>query len=256
MAKETYESLIRWNSRDSSRLQNAIDHFNRELQKVENKENLPQRAKYDDLRDRIISRRELESTINSLNSANVTNLTSQEELASGEKISSWEYDDTIRRKNLAGENLLNELDEINRKRAESGNNLKMGEERVSEIQSTLAVLDNSLDDLESFKKTRNKLKIYGREDIDLYRKKLFMDNFKTAVQGLQNFEHYDLLKKRMNELKNPAKFYEVMKKSDILMDIFLWYKNPDGALIYGGFEDNEEAFDTALEEDLGIEIQD
>lgn len=254
MAKETYESMIRWNAHDSSRLQSAIDHFNRELQKVENKENLPQRAKYDDFRDRIISRRELESTIKSLNSANVMNLSSTEELGSGERVSTWEYQDTIRRKNLAGINLLNELDELNRKRAESGNNLKMGEERISEIQSTLSLLDESLEDLESFKKSSRKLKIYGREDIELYKKKIFMDNFKTAVQGLQNFEHYKELKEKMNELKNPAKFYEVMKKSDILMDIFLWYKDPDGALIYGAFESNEEAFDTALEEDLGIQI--
>lgn len=253
MARESYDSLIRWNKQDSIKLQKAINHFNSELQKVENKENLPPRAKYDDLRDRIISRRELESTIKSLNNANAMNLSSTEELASGERVSTWEYDDTIRRKNIAGENLLNELDSINRHRAESGNRY-MGEERVSEIQETLALLDSSLDDLNAFKGSRNRLKVYGRESLNLYRSKVFMDNFKTAVQGLQNFEHYDLLKQRMNELRNPEKFYEIMKKSDILMDIFLWYKNPDGALIYSGFEDNEEAFDYALQEDLGIEI--
>ena len=250
---KTYESLIRWNTKDSIRLQKAINHFNTELSKVENKENLPPRARYDDLRDRIISRRELESTIRSLNSANSMNLASQKELASGERVSTWEYDDTIRRKNLAGTNLLNELDSINRHRAESGNRY-MGEERISEIQETLALLDESLDSLEDFKSSRKRLKVYGREDLDLYRSKLFMDNFKKAVQGLQNFEHYKELKARMNEIRNPQKFYEIMKKSDILMDIFLWYKDPDGALIYGNFDSNEEAFNNALREDLGIDI--
>lgn len=252
MAKETYESMIRWNTRDSSRLQSAIDHFNRELQKVENKENLPQRAKYDDYRDRIISRRELESTINSLNSANVMNLTSQEELASGEKISSWEYDDTIRRKNLAGTNLLNELDAINRKRAEGLPT--MGEERISEIQTTLKMLDDSLESLEDFKKAKKPLKIYGREDLDLRKAQIFMENFKYSANYIQNFDNYNKLKEKMNEIKNPLKFYDAFKKSNILMDIFLWYKEPDGLMNYGNFNDDEEAFNYALREELEIDI--
>ena len=247
-----YEGVIRWNTENSKRLEKAIDHFNRELQKVENKENLPQRAKYDELRDRIITRRELESTIKSLNSANVTNLTSQEELGSGERVSTWEYQDTIRRKNLAGTNLLNELDEINRKRSQGFPT--MGEERISEIQNALKVLDESLDSLNDFKKAKRPLRIYGREDLDLRKAQIFMQNFKYSVDNLANFEHYDVLKQKVNEIKNPLKFYEVFKKSNILMDIFLWYKEPDGLLNYGNFNDDEEAFDYALRDELEIDI--
>ena len=43
-----------------------------------------------------------------------------------------------------------------------------------------------------------------------------------------------------------------MRKSPILMDLFLWYKEPD-SLFYGAFSDNEEAFDSALIFHLGIE---
>ena len=250
---KAYESMIRWNKNYSRRLEDAINHFNRERAKVEDKSNLPPVAKYDNYRDRIISRRELESVIKSLNSATVENLTSTEELASGEKVSKWEYQDTIRRKNLAGVNLLNELDSINRHRAESGNRY-MGEERISEIQETLALLDESLDDLNSFRESRHRLSVYGREDLDLYKAKVFMNNFKKAVDNLQNFEHYNILKQKMNEVRNPAKFYEIMKKSNILMDIFLWYKDPDGALVYSNFDTNEEAFDYALSEELDIDI--
>lgn len=251
--RKTYESVIRWNAESSRRLEEAINHFNRERAKVENKENIPPVAKYNNYRDRIISRRELESVIKSLNSATVENLTSQETLASGEKVSSWEYQDTIRRKNLAGTNLLNELDSINRHRAESGNTY-MGEERISEIQETLRMLDESLDDLNTFKESRHRLSVYGREDLELYKSKVFMQNFKKAVDNLQNFEHYKILKEKMNEVRNPAKFYELMKKSNILMDIFLWYKDPDGALVYSNFDTNEEAFDYALSEELDIDI--
>lgn len=247
------DSLIRWNKQDSIRLEKAINRFNRDLQKVENKEYIPSKVKYDELRDRIATRRELNTIINSLNRANETNLSNTEELGSGERISVWEYQDTIRRKNVASINLLNELDEINRKRAETGNRY-MGEERISEIQSTLEVLDNSLDSLADFNKNRKRLQFIGRTDYKTYRNKLFMNNFYTALDGAKNFEHYSDLKKMLRSIKNPNKFYEVVKKSPILMDIFLWYKADDGALIYSVFDTNEQAFNHALREDFGIDI--
>lgn len=247
------DSLIRWNKQDSERLEKAINRFNRELQKVENQENIPSKVKYDDVRDRIVSRRELESVINSLNRGTKETFEATRELASGERVSEYEFEETLRLKNQAGVNLLNELDRINRERAETGNRY-MGEERISEIQSTLAILDESLDDLESFRKTNRRLKSVGRTDYDLYRNKIFMDNFYTALDGAKNFEHYPEFKKMIKGIRNPNKFYEVIKKSPILMDIFLWYKSEDGGLIYGVFDTNENAFNHALREDLGMDI--
>lgn len=247
------DSIIRWNKQDSIRLEKAINHFNRELAKVENKENIPSRVKYNDLRNKIVTRRELDTIVKSLERATETNLEATEELASGEKISKWEYDDTIRRKNTASINLLNELDRINRERAESGNRY-MGEERISEIQSTLDLLDSSLDDLESLRKNTNRLKNLGRTDLETYRNKIFMQNFYTALDGAKNFEHYKEFKTMLKQIRNPNKFYEVVKTSPILMDIFLWYKADDGALIYSVFDTNEEAFNHALREDFGMNI--
>ena len=247
------DSLIRWNKQDSMRLEKAINRFNRELSKVKNKELLPPRAKYTEIRDRIVTRRELNSVINSLNQANEMNLTNTEELASGEKITIWEYQDTIKRKNQASINLLNELDEINRKRSETGNRY-MGEERISEIQSTLDVLDSSFDDLASLNKNKKRLQMIGRTDYKTYRNKLFMENFYKALEGAKNFEHYPEFKKLLKSIRNPNRFYEKVKKSPILMDIFLWYKSDDGALIYSVFDTNEQAFNHALRNDFDIII--
>lgn len=247
------DSLIRWNKNDSIRLQQSINRFNRELQKVENKENIPAKVKYNDLRDRIVTRRELESVIKSLNRGTKETFEATRELASGERVSVYEFEEVLKRKNQAGINLLNELDSINRERAETGNRY-MGEERISEIQSLLALLDSSLDNLKSFTKLRNRLKTIGRTDLETYRNKIFMENFYTALEGAKNFEHYDKFKKMIKGIRNPNKFYEVMKKSPILMDIFLWYKSDDGGLIYGVFDTNESAFNHALREDLGMDI--
>ena len=38
------------------------------------------------------------------------------------------------------------------------------------------------------------------------------------------------------------------------MDIFLWYKEDDGSLIYSNFDTNEQAFNSALANDLNFNI--
>ena len=246
------DSLIRWKKQDSIRLTKAINRFNNELKKLDKSKNIPSKLKYSEVRDRFTTRREFETLINSLNKADEYTLGSEVELASGEKITYWEYSESLRKKNIAGANLLNELDRINRERAESGNRY-MGEERISEIQETLTLLDESFDNLYKFNKRKKQLNFLGRSDYETARNKLFMENFKTAAKDLSSFKNYDKLLKIMNSVRNPNKFYEMMKKSNILMDIFIWYKDEDGTLVYSGFDSNEQAFDTALKEDLNIE---
>ena len=59
------------------------------------------------------------------------------------------------------------------------------------------------------------------------------------------------MKNQLDKIKNPSKFYEYVKRSPVLMDLFLWYKESD-SLFYGGFDDNEDAFDSTLMFHLGI----
>ena len=115
------DSLIRWKKQDSIRLTKAINRFNREIQKQDKSRNIPSKITYDEAMDRFVTRREFESLINSLNRADENTLGRDIELASGETITYWEYSESLRKKNIAGANLLNELDRINRERAESGN---------------------------------------------------------------------------------------------------------------------------------------
>ena len=248
------DSLIRWKKEDSIKLSRAVNHFNNEIRKLDKNKNIPSTITYNEARDRFVTRREFESLINSLNRADETTLTQEVELKSGEKVTFWEYDETLRKKNTAGANLLNELDRINRERAETGNKY-MGEERISEIQSTLAMLDESIDNLYNFKKRKKTLNYLGRSDYEISRNKRFMENFFKATQNLKNFQNYEVLMKRLRQIRNPNKFYEYIKQSDILMDIFLWYKDEDGTLVYSTFDTNEQAFDTALKEDLNLDVK-
>ena len=67
--------------------------------------------------------------------------------------------------------------------------------------------------------------------------------------GVENFENYKILMKKLNRIKNPKNFYRLIKKWDIFTDIFLWYKEGDG-LVYS-FETSEERFNEGLQQ-LGL----
>lgn len=248
------DSLIRWKREDSERLSKAVNKFNREVKALKNENvTLPDKASYNDLRDHITSRKELEEVINSLNSANRRTLTEMEKLSSGEEISSWEYNEAIRKKDIATKNLIQEMNKIQGERNVSGN-IYMGEERITEIQTTLDALDDTFKSKESFERMQKRLNFLGRTDYELAKNKQFMDNFFTALDDISNFENAKLLKKELKKIRNPNKFYDYVKKSPILMDIFLWYKEDDGSLIYSNFDTNEQAFNSALANDLNFNI--
>lgn len=53
---------------------------------------------------------------------------------------------------------------------------------------------------------------------------IFRENFMYAVKNYSNFEGYDLLMKKLNRVRNPINFYNLIKESDTFSDIFLYYK--------------------------------
>ena len=128
----------------------------------------------------------------------------------------------------------------------------MGDERLSEIQA----IEDSFERLNEktgsdLKRLKSRIMSVGRSDYKLSRDELFRKNFYTALEGISNFQNYDILKRELDKIKNPTKFYEYVKQSPILMDLFLWYKEKD-TLFYGAFRSNQEAFNSSLLYHLGI----
>lgn len=247
------ESLIRWKRGDYIRLGRAISRFNQTINEIEVDERavLPQTQNYKELKANINSRRELNRVINALNRANTHNLTETREYASGEVITDWEFREINKASRRAMRNLESERASILSSRESIG----MGDERLSEIKA----MENSIDKLESrkgraFEKLKERIFSLGRSDYKLTKDKLFRENFYKALEGISNFQNYDILKQELDRIKNPTKFYEYVKKSPVLMDLFLWYKESD-SLFYGGFSDNEDAFDSTLMFHLGIDAK-
>ena len=222
------DSLIRWKRTDSERLTKAINRFNRVRNKMSGLGyDLPSKANYNKIRNHI---------------------------ASGEKISLFDYNEALRRKEVAERNLYAEMNNIQKERAMTENKY-MGEERITEIQETIESLQDTFKSKESLKRMQNRLSFIGREDYSLAKNKLFRDNFMKSLDNIKNFDNYDVLKKELNKIKNPNKFYDFVKKSPVLMDIFLWYKEDDGSLVYSTFDTNEQAFNYALQNDLDLPIE-
>lgn len=248
------DSLIRWTKRDRQRLDSAINKFNKERNKLVKMDlEVPDKANFTDLVQHITTRRELENSIDSLRSLNEITATTQVELSSGEKVSLYEFNEVSKRKEQAERNLYTEMQKIQDDRLITQNKY-MGEERITEIQDTLETISDYTKNLDVFKKTARRTSFVGRSDYELAKNKLFRENFMKSLDNVKNFDNYDVLKKELNKYRNPTKFYEYVKKSPILMDIFLWYKSADSYTVYSSFDSNENAFNYALANDLGLDV--
>lgn len=244
------DSLIRWKKGDYIKLGQAVSRFNKIINELEVDEikYLPELKDYKEIKEHITSRKELNRIIKSLRRANIENLLAAKSFESGEQISKWEYQELNKAKRRAFRNLEKEKESILSGRPSIG----MGDERLSEIKaietSFKALQEKTGSDL---KRVIDRIFSVGRSDYKLSKDKLFMDNFYKALEGVSNFQNYGVLKNELDKIKNPTKFYEFVKQSPVLMDLFLWYKESD-SLFYGGYSDNEDAFDSTLLYHLGI----
>lgn len=246
------DSKIRWKKGDYIRLGQAVSRFNKiikELEDIEDIDYLPDIKSYKNIKEHIVSRKELNRVINSLRRANVDNIMKRRVYDSGQEVSDWEFKEINKSRRIALRNLAKEREIILSERPSIG----MGEERLSEIQA----IEKSFEDLKNrtrgeFKRVMERIFSIGRSDYKLSKDELFRQNFYKALEGISNFQNYDLLKKELDKIKNPTRFYEYVKQSPILMDLFLWYKEAD-VLYYGGFSSNQEAFDSSIFYHLGIE---
>ena len=82
----------------------------------------------------------------------------------------------------------------------------------------------------------------------------YRENYEKALDEISGFKNYEKLKNVLDNIKNPIEFFNFIQKSDVMSDLFLWYDDEGSSLNYGGFVNNEEAFDFALENDFNIKI--
>lgn len=244
------DSLIRWKRGDYIRLSKAVSSFNKVLNDLDMQASyLPEAQEYKVLRDHITTRKELNRVIDSLKRVTPESLQKTVTFDSGEQLTEYEYNELKRQRRNALRSLSMEKKSILSERPSIG----MGDERLSEIEAIQKSIRNfESKSGQSFLDTLSRIKKLGVSDRKMKKAIQFRENMYTALEGISNYDNYELLKSELDKIKNPHKFYDYVKKSPILMDLFLWYKEKD-VRQYGSFSSNEEAFNSSLMYHLGIE---
>ena len=242
------QSLIRWKRSDYSRLSHAVRKFNNTLRQQENLSYLPDIKDYQEIKRNIYSRSELNRIINSLKRINKDNALDLYVTKSGEELTKWEANEIKRAKNRALKNINREIVEIQTNKKSIG----MGDERLRELEATKKSIEN-IEKKKGYEFERAKERLYNKSKMDFKLKldEQFRINFYKGLEGVEDFENYQILKKKLDSIKNPTKFYEFIKQSEIMMDLLNWYSDKSGTVVYGAFATNEEAFNRGLE-DLGL----
>lgn len=243
-------SVIRWTRSDYMNLSYAVRKFNKTLKELEglNENVLPQEYKYNELRDNIYSRRELNRVIKALR--RFSRPTQQRVVISdsGEMLTKWELGELKKAQKRAVLNVTDQAREI----IDSDVNV-MGDAEFKKLLRT----KGSIEDLfnrtgAEFRRTKKRTESWGKSDYDLWRASIFRENYMDALEEMSSYKNYKLLKQKLESIENPIQFYNYVKRSNILSDLFLYYKDKATAQTYGGFIDNQEAFDTAIFDQLGI----
>lgn len=246
------DNLIRWKRGDYIKLAKAVNKYNKQVNELQAKgiDYVPEVKNYQSLKNDIYTRKELNRLVNSLKKFSIET-SKKVDLPSGESMTAWEYKEIRLARNRARRYLEGRLEQQQRENPYA----KFGLE-TKEIEQTRKTIE-SLNKLEKaqgkFEMNRliQRIKNLGSYDSEMRRASQYRDNYMKALEQMSNYDNYDLLKNKLDSIKNPEQFYEYVNQSTTLSDLFNYYETSPDAQTYGGFDNNQEAFNSSLEQ-LGL----
>ena len=242
---------IRWKRGDYITLGKAVSNFNKkinDLNKLEKKNYLPQKVSYNDIKNKIYTRNEYNRVLKSLKDFNKEGA-EEKVLINNVETTKWQQNEFIKLKRNAVRNLNFDLKEMEQIAPHSTKSkAQMGFREYEEVLDRIRnIKDLEIKTKGDFTRLKDRLENLGNLDYRYMKATIFRQNFLTALESSQELKGYEEFKNKLDRFKSPVAFYNYVKKSDILMDIFLYYKPGDG-IIYGGFDSDQERFYNAMEE--------
>lgn len=189
-----------------------------------------------------MTRKELNRQINSLKNFLKEDATEIIELSSGEEITKWERDELKKLERNATRRLKNELATIDKIEK------PYTTQREIEINAQL----NNLKTWQNkkgfeFNKIKSRLQNIGTLDYEIKKASVYKENYINAMrEAFSNFENFEVLENKLKTIKNPKSFFKYIQQSDYLSDLFLYYDDESGTLVYGGLSSNEDIFNSEL----------
>lgn len=246
------DNLIRWKRGDYVKLSKAVNKFNRQVNELQSKgyTNLPATKDYQSIKDNIYTRKELNRLVNSMKKFSIDTARSVE-LESGMEMTAWEYKELRLARNRAKRYLEGKLEVQQRDNPYAKYGLDTKEiETTKKTMASLNKLEKTADRFE-LNRLMRRITNLGSYDTEMKRATNYRENYMKALEQMSNYDNYDLLKEKLDSIKNPEDFYDYISQSTTLSDLFNYYETSPEAQTYGGFDNNQEAFNRALSQ-LGI----
>lgn len=246
------DNLIRWKRGDYIKLSKAVNKFNKQVNELQSKgyNYLPEVKSYQSIKDSIYTRKELNRLVNSMKKFTVETA-KKVELESGRELSAWEYKELKLARNRARRYLEGKLEVQQRNNPYAKYGLDTKE--IEATKKTMASLNKLETKADKFEMNRliQRIKNLGSYDVEMKRASQYRENYMKALEQMSNYDNYDILKGKLDSIKNPEDFYDFVNQSEQLADLFEYYETSPEAQTYGGFDNNQEAFNRSLEQ-LGL----
>lgn len=221
---------IRWKQSDYITLGRAVSDFNKKIKAIESEENklyLPEKQNYQNLKNTIQTRKELNRVINDLKRFKQKG---QEDLyvtLAGEKMTTWERETLKSQEKIAISELKKSAKVLEKPISSGYSKAQMGSIEYQKILANLRSIRNlEQKQGKEFGSIKERIKKFGNYDYTYIKATIYRENWMKALKesGAENFENYDVLMRKLKRIKNPLNFFKLIQKSDIMSDIFLYYK--------------------------------
>lgn len=214
---------INWKKGDYISLGKAVSNFNKKIKELETEENklyLPEPISYNDLKQNITTRKELNRMINSLRRFQRPDATLIYETEAGEKLIKWEKQEIDISRRVATRRLNQEYQALSEPSFGGFSRLQMGSVRAREIEASL----KSFRKLEQkvgaeFSRIKKSILSQGRSDYSMKRSITYRENYIEEMKKYKDFENYDKLMKKLESIKNPESFYKFVSKNELTKDL-------------------------------------
>ena len=221
MAKVDYK--IKWKQVDYMNLGRAIKRFNRTVRSLETDENqafIPDYQNYQEMKETIKTRAELNRYMKSLSRFSKESNQKIIELESGEKITVWEKREIEKAAKRALQ-IVNENLRIETSPDETGYSpAQMGSLEKNRLEQQKSNIENWASKTGyNFHSNISAIKNLGRLDYDYRKAAIYMENYKDVMSKYSSYDNYQVLEKFLNRYSNPMSFWNRVKGNIILRDL-------------------------------------
>ncbi len=218
------DNRIKWKKADYIKLGKAVSNFNKkinELQREEVKLYLPETRDYQELKNTIKTRRELNKIINSMKRFTKEGAEDLYRTEAGEVLTRWERQELSISLRTINRRLNKELKALEKPITPEGySRAQMGSlepEAIRHRKKSLGKIETLRG--KEFQRLKSRLLYMGKADYELKKASVWKDNYINEFKKYSHLDNYNILEKKFNTLSNPVSFFEFFSQDELAGDL-------------------------------------